>query len=130
MSQTLTSAEYYHEPSDDDDLAELNRTSHSNHRRLVAKAVLLVVFWSGILGGGAFLAFRAASVANKPKSYSGHGAGPALNMLSFFMNLLDFDWDRHVDSRIQNHHRSAGSDPYPVDEIPNDFADHPDIQLK
>ena len=113
MSQTLISAKYYDKPSDEEDLAELNRTSRGNHRRLLAKAVLFAVFWSGILGGGAFLAFRAASVANKPKSYSGHAAGPALNMLSFFMNLLDFDWDRHVDDRIQSNHRSGRRLPVP-----------------
>ena len=52
---------------------------------------------------------------NRPASYSGHGGHPALNMLSFCMNLVDFEWDRRVEKEIEKNEPP----PLPRPEIPD-----------
>ena len=118
MPQELMSAEFYKEPSEDDSLADPTKVSGSRNGVFAAKVLLNAVFWVAFLGGTSFVACRAVIAANRPASYSGHGGHPALSMLSFCMNLVDFKWDSRVEDRIQSNVRPTLPSP-----------DIPDIQL-
>ena len=119
MSQELMSAKYYRNPSEDEVHPEAEKISRSPNPLLAARVFLNVVFWVAVIGGGGFMACRAAYVANQPKSYAGNGGNVALNMLSFCMNLIDVDWDKRVDDRIRS---NTPPDPpsYEIPDIPVD----------
>ena len=130
MPQELLSAQCYFEAGEDELRANLDQACRRTNARLCVKLILTLVFWGAILGGGGFMACRALRATQQPKSDAGHGAGPALSILTFFANLVDFNWDSQVEDRIQSNQR--GSDqryPYEVDEIPEITVDDPDIRL-
>jgi len=111
MSQKLMSAEFYKEPSEDESVADPTKISGSRNALLAAKTLLSVVLWVAVLGGSGFMVCRAVLAANQPASYSGHGGHPALSMLSFCMNLVDFKWDTRVEDRIQSNKRPTPPSP-------------------
>lgn len=130
MSQKLMSAQFYREPSERDDLADLEKTMRRTNRRLVAKSILMLVIGATFLGGGGFVVCRAAWMANQPKSYSGTGASPGMDLLSFFMNLVDFGWDKRVDDQIRQNPSPFDEDyPYPV-EVPENPVPSPDFEFR
>ena len=98
MPQQLMSEQFYQNATDErsDKPARVR-----GQGMLLSKALLNSVFWIALLGGGGFMVARAAIAVNSPKSYAGHGGHPALNILSFCMNLVSFDWDERVEDRIR-----------------------------
>jgi len=105
MSQKLMSAEFYQEPSEDEILAEVEENLWSRDSWRSAKYFLNVVFWIAVIGGGGFTFHRAVSAASKPKVYTGSGAQPTLDMMSFWMSFVDWNWDKRVEDRIRSNQR-------------------------
>jgi hypothetical protein len=113
MSQKLMSAEFYQEPSEDEVLAEVKENLRSKSSLRLAKYFLNVAFWVTVVGGGAFLFHRAVGAATQPKSYSGSGARPPVDMMAFWMSLVDWEWGERFEDGI----RSKRSPHFPTPDI-------------
>jgi hypothetical protein len=100
MSQKLMSEEFYQEPSEDEVLADVKENLRSKSSLRLAKYFLNVAFWVTVVGGGAFLFHRAVGAATQSKSYSGSGARPPVDMMAFWMSLVDWDWGERFEDRI------------------------------
>ena len=99
------SEQFYQEPSEGEMRSSRADIPRSKNGWRTLKALFTLVMWVAVLGGGGAIVGRAAWMANQPQSFSGSGAQPAMNMMSFCMNLVDFGWNDRVEKRIQSNPR-------------------------
>ena len=110
MMTELESAKYYHEPSAEElALADKQARSATGRLRSSFRTVCLL-FWIVFFVGSGYVAYHALCRANQVAKSSAGGGAPAMSMLSYVMNLVDFDWDRTVEQRVRKNRSAAQRD--------------------